>query len=175
MFKPVSKLSQMVSLVLLIFLVAVITMMIYIWQTHPAPRPIAVPGSLLWLADIDVDQNQLIDRASILAGRDAIVVVDPHGAVSKTLAMHHSRYSGEVKVPHIDLLSLDLNNDGLISSLDPIYQYIQLMYFTHKGDKFHIVPISTTIIQGIRLKHINAHNQHTAVLRDNTQVLVRPK
>jgi Ca2+-binding EF-hand superfamily protein len=110
------------------------------------------------LVVIDFDNNGLLDEAELLQGKDGIIVVsNPNKGVDESF---NSASAFE---------KLDVNKDGFIDEKDPMFRYMELMFFTDGGKGRRVVSFAQEGIKSVKVdtKRIKQAKQLTSDVKDN--------
>ena len=165
---------NLLSVVLVIFAIMVVSMVIYILTQRSIPKTFPLPTGLTWLANVDLDQNNILDEQSLVKGNDGVITINTQNPkVIQIINMYYSRQL-LTSPTHLTLNNLDMNQDGIINALDPLYHYLELITYDPKTPEIIAKPLDRSMAPIIRLKQLNPSNQDSAVLTNSQQILVEP-
>ncbi len=145
-------------------LVAIIVMA-YLMLHHPAK--VAPLNEILEktplthrLVVIDFDDSGLLDEAELMQGKDGIIIVKKPAGKNKKEELFNSASAFQ---------RLDANKDGRIDASDPMYPYLQLMFFTDNGKNRRYVTFAQADIKSIQIdqKRLNAQQRKSLNPKDN--------
>lgn len=102
---------------------------------HPEPTP--APQTHLVLA-VDLNNNKILNQDEITSAKDAILAVRKPGSANTSNDIFNSITALE---------QLDANHDNRLDKKDPIFPYLELVFFTGKEHKY--VPLTKAGITAI--------------------------
>lgn len=146
-----------------VLIIITIIVMAY-WMLHHPDKMAAInkiaekAPSMHKVVVLDFDDNGLLDEAELMQGRDAVIVVN-----NPKMGVNESFNSVSA------FQKLDVNKDGVINDKDPLYRYMDLMFFDKDSTKRRYISFAQAGIKSIKIDQKRLTTKQTASLdpKDN--------